>query len=279
MVDNTNFASQTTNMIYTTKAKVPEGELSIDPNLKNARLIQQGLLPKARDFKRLFNESFTLYLPKDVVSGDFYWVGENHGVKYVVAGDCTGHGVSAALLSVLAINLFEYAIMNKGLKRTDAILREVDKKFIESFKDEFATIFDNPWVDLAIIAIDENKQCLEFSSANRKIVQINREGKTEIFAGSRYPIGGWQLEDNRSFSSTKIPYDYGDMVYLGSDGFQDQLGGPTYKKYKSKRLHEFLSTIYHHPLSLQKSLLYREFKDWKGKGEQVDDVCLIGLRL
>lgn len=247
-------------------------------SLESARIIQNGLLPKKRHLKRIIPSSFILYEPRDQVSGDFYWIGKKNGLNYVVAGDCTGHGVSAALLSVLALNLFEYVIMNKGLKRIDKILQEVDKRFIESFRDEKETI-DNPWIDLSIIAIDSKNQKIHFSSANRKALFINQKGTMELFRGSKYPIGGWQIENHRSFASQVIPYEKDDMIYIGSDGFQDQIGGPKNKKYKSKNLHKALVQISRHPLHVQKLKLDNELKNWKGKNEQTDDICLLGIKL
>lgn len=247
--------------------------------LRNARIIQQGLLPKRRHFKRLFENYFTLYIPKKMISGDFYWVGEKNGLRYLVAGDCTGHGVSAALLSVLAMNLFEYAVMNKGIKKTNKILQEVDKRFIESFKNTEMDNFDNPWIDLSIVCVDANKKKIYFSGANRKLLHINSEKETAVYRGDRYPIGGWQMEKKRVFMPQIIPFREGDLLYLGSDGFQDQIGGELNKKYRSERLHDFLNSISSFPMDYQKEKLKEEFESWKNNNEQVDDICILGVQL
>ena len=247
--------------------------------LNNAKIIQEGMLPKKRHFERLFKESLALYIPQNTISGDFYWVGEKHNMQYLVVGDCTGHGVSAALLSILAINLFEYTVMNKGYKKPSKILKEVDKKFIESFKNANITTFDNPWIDLSIICINQKTKQIQFSSANRKLIHIDNSNKLNIYKGSRYPIGGWQLEKNRKFESQSIFFSEGDTIYLGSDGFQDQIGGPKNKKYKSRKLHQFLTKINHLEFNVQKKELHKEFNNWKGKHFQIDDVCIVGIRL
>lgn len=250
-----------------------------ESGLESARFVQKGLLPKERHFNRIFENHFVFYLPQHIISGDFYWVGEANNLKYFVVGDCTGHGVSAALLSVLALNLFEYSIMNKKIKKVHKILQEVDKKFIESFKNNVQSVYDNPWIDLSIVCIDEKESKLYFSSANRKLLLVDQEKNTQIFKGSHYPIGGWQIEQNRTFDSQTIPYKKGDKVYLGSDGFQDQIGGPKDKKYKSKMLHNFL--IENSALSFdeQKEMLEKEFNFWKKENTQTDDVCLMGVEL
>ena len=248
-------------------------------NLASARFVQQGLLPKERHFKRLFEDSFALYIPQNIISGDFYWVGQRHEMRYVVVGDCTGHGISASLLSVLALNLLEYSIMNKGIKKTNKILQEMDKKFIESFKDSEKVNFDNPWIDLSIVCIDDKKNKLYFSSANRKLLMVRKNGETEIHRGSSYPIGGWQIEKERKFQCKSFDYEEGDLIYLGSDGFQDQMGGNKGKKYTSKRLHRFLEENSEYSCRLQKEKLAVEYMMWKGENFQVDDICIVGVRL
>lgn len=246
--------------------------------LLNARIIQQGLLPKKRHFNRIFAESFVLFKPQNIISGDFYWVGKKNNLKYLVVGDCVGHGISAALLSVLGINLFQYAIMTKGLKRTDQILNEVDKKFIESFKSGGKESFDTPWIDLSIVCINEAEQSYSFSSANRKLLHISKN-EMSVKRGNRYPIGGWQLEQNRNFERQIVHYKKGDLIFMGSDGFQDQLGGEQNKKYKSKNLHQFLFEQRLSGMEKLKKNLNREFENWKINHEQVDDVCIVGAQL
>lgn len=247
-------------------------------SLESAKFVQEGLLPKERHLRRVLKRYTLFYQPRDIISGDFYWVGSKHNMDYLVVGDCTGHGISAALLSVLALNLFEYVIMNKGIKRVNKILQEVDKKFIESFSRD-SDLQDNPWIDLSIICIDRENKKIHFSSANRKILLVKDYENYHILRGSRYPIGGWQIEKERRFSSTIIPYRKGDMIYVGSDGFQDQMGGRKNKKLKSKPLHEFLRSIYEVPVEDQTSLLKNMFNNWKQNNNQTDDVCVVGVRL
>lgn len=248
-------------------------------SMLNAQYVQNGLLPKKRHFNRLFNDSFVLYEPLDLLSGDFFWVGKKYNMRYLVVGDCTGHGVSASLTSVLALNLFEYCIMNKGIKRTSRILSEVDKRFIESFKGSDKETFDNPWIDLSIVCIDDDLKKIYFSSANRKMLYVNKHGESQVYKSSGYPIGGWQIQSNRVFETTVISFEEGDRVYLGSDGFQDQFGGPKNKKYGSKRLHELLTRNSSLSFNLQKKALVDELNCWKDEEPQTDDICLVGVEL
>jgi len=249
-------------------------------SLSSALIVQQGLLQKERHFERLFKEHFIFYLPQNIISGDFYWTGARHNLKYLVVGDCTGHGIPAALLSVLALNLFENIIMNQRIKKTNKILRELDARFIDSFKYYSEKgVFDNPWIDLSIICIDEYEHKVYFSSANRKMLYVNSEKKAKIYKGSRYPIGGWQIEEHRKFEAIAINYEEGDKIYLGTDGFQDQLGGTKEKKYKAKKLHEMIRLNSHLPFIKQKQELEKEFLNWKEAYTQTDDVCIVGIML
>lgn len=247
--------------------------------LMNAQLVQIGLLPKKRHFDRLFSDSFVLFLPKDIISGDFYWVGQKHGRRYLVVGDCTGHGVSAALTSVLALNLLEYIIMNKGIKRTHHILGEMDKRYIDCFMDVEDETYDNPWIDLAIVAIDDTEGKIFFSSANRKLLLVKPTGETEVHSSVGYPIGGWQIQANRGFEVTTISFQKGDRLYLGSDGFQDQFGGPKNKKFLSKHLHAMLSESNCSNMEMLKTHLVDTHLEWKGTHEQTDDICIVGVEL
>ncbi len=253
--------------------------IDLTDGLRYAEIIQRALLPKERHFKRIFKDSFVFYKPQNHVSGDFYWIAQKENLKYIAVGDCTGHGISAALLSVLANNILEYVVMNKGIKKTNRILMELDNKFIESFSHVNEDDFNNDWVDISLCCIDEANKRIYFSSANRKLLFVPQDGESVLVKGSSYPIGGWQIEKERSFKSSSITYSEGDMIYLGSDGMQDQIGGPLSKKYKSAQLHAFLESIHHLNLSEQLKLLGLEFINWKKDQSQQDDVCIAGIRL
>jgi sigma-B regulation protein RsbU (phosphoserine phosphatase) len=261
------------------EGKVTEEISDLKEGLRYAEIIQQALLPKERHFKRIFKDSFVFYQPQNYVSGDFYWIGQKDNLKYIAVGDCTGHGISAALLSVLAGNILEYVVMNKGIKKTNKILIELDNKFIESFSHVNDDSFNNDWVDISLCCIDEVSRKIYFSSANRKMFHISKEGKSVLLKGSSYPIGGWQIEKDRSFKATSISYQPGDRIYLGSDGMQDQIGGPKNKKYKSSNLHDFLVKIFHLEMSQQLSLIQEEFVLWKADNPQQDDICIVGIQL
>ena len=249
-------------------------------SLKYAAILQQGIFPKQRHFNRIFEDSFVLYLPQQIISGDFFWLSQvNDDLTYLAVGDCTGHGVPGAMLSILANNLLSYSILNKRLKKTNKILKEMDKRFIESFSsDQHEVEFNNDWFDVSLVCIDRKNKTVQFSGAKRKALFVNKDGFKTI-KGSSYPIGGWQMEEERHFDSTTIKYEEGDLLYLSSDGFQDQIGGPKNKKYKSLRLKEWLNKNSSLKLDDQKQMLLAEHFYWKGGNEQTDDICIVGVRL
>ncbi len=247
-------------------------------SLKYAEIIQKGVLPKDRHFKRMLSDYFVMYVPQSFVSGDFYWLGEVNNKILFAVGDCTGHGVPGAMLTMLAQSFLNYIILGKKMTNTSEILREFDKKFIETFMHDLENQFHNDWIDISLCCYDKEKMELQFSSAKRKILIVS-QNQTDVYRGSNYPLGGWQIENERLFESQTFRVNKGDMVYMGSDGFQDQIGGVLLKKYGSKQLHELLIEIAELPCEKQLMILRREFRQWKQGEIQLDDICLMGIRL
>jgi len=246
--------------------------------LMYAGILQQGLLPRDRHFERIFEDNFLIYKPKNYVSGDFYWIGEKNGIRYFASADCTGHGVPAAMLSVLGYSLLNYALYNADLESPSEILRKVDCKFIESFDFDGKANTTNDWIDMSLCAFDASAMTLTFSGANRKALIIS-EKTSHVLPGNRYPIGGWQLEEYRNFTEHTVHVQPGDWVYLGSDGYQDQFGGLMGKKFGSNRLHALLKSISKLEGADQKNFLLEHLDSWVNGGEQTDDICLMGIKI
>lgn len=247
-------------------------------SLRYAQIIQRGVLPKSRHFKRMFSDSFIMYKPQTFVSGDFYWIGEVGNKVFFAIGDCTGHGVPGAMLTMLAQSFLNHIVLGKQFLSTSKILSEFDKKFIETFQNENDTFYSNDWIDIALCSFDKETFELEFAGAKRKLLVISKNSST-IYKGCNYPLGGWQIEKERCFESHQIEIKKGDMVYIGSDGYQDQIGGEKNKKFGSKKLHVLLEEIYSLPCEKQLMILKRQFKDWKKTEYQMDDVCIMGVRI
>lgn len=246
-------------------------------SLSYAEVIQKGILPKERHFQRLFDDAFVFYQPQSYVSGDFYWMGEIDNHVLFAVGDCTGHGVPGALLTMLAQSFLNYLILGKKTTHPTLILNEFDKKFIETFMGEQEDVFQNDWIDIALCSLDRNNQTLKFAGAKRKILHVSN-GTFNTYNGSNYPIGGWQIENKRNFNHLDIKVSKGDMIYLGSDGYQDQIGGDKNKKFGSKQLHQELLTISELNGKEQLSHLKNVFHKWKKNADQLDDICIMGIR-
>lgn len=246
-------------------------------NLLDAQMVQQGLLPKERHFRRLFSDSFVTYLPKDVLSGDFYWIGRKHNLRYLVVGDCTGHGVSASLTTVLALSLFEYIIMNKGVKRTDKILNELHDRYLECFRNSNDTR-QIPWIELSIVCINDESGKVYFSSAGRRLLYVDATGKMQVFHAAGFPIGG-KHDEEMKFETISFPFCSGDRIYMGSDGYQHQFGGPRDKKFGTGNLHALLQSNVQLPFAEQQLEVERAHYAWKGGEDQTDDICIVGVEL
>jgi len=243
-----------------------------------AQLIQQGILPQERHLKRLFDDYFVLFKPQNIIGGDLYWVGQKGKLKIFAVADCTGHGVSGALLSVLALSFLNYVILGKEFNEIHEVLEELDKKWIETFHQGVEYGFDNDWMEIGICSFHTETRELQFAGAFNKLTCIQG---TEItnFYGNRYPIGGWQLEKTRTFINHSLVLPEKSMVYMGSDGFKDQFSFPGGKRFGTKRLTQLIGEVSHLPAAHQKQLIEAAFESWRGGEVQTDDVCLMGIRL
>lgn len=259
-------------------APMHQNDKEMQEGLYYASTIQQALFPQERHFKRHFDDYFILHCPQQILGGDFYWLGQKDDWIYFSVADCTGHGVSGALLSVLGIGFLNYLVHSKSFNSLGEILQEMDKKWIEAFDNGNDSGFDNDWVEMSILAFNPKTRKLKFSSANTNAICVfNNE--IVILEGDKYPIGGWQLEKNRTFSEQEFSVPPESTVYLGSDGFRHQFGGPQLKKFSFKRICNLIEENHHLPLSKQKIIFERAFLEWKGFTPQIDDVCVFGVRL
>lgn len=245
--------------------------------LEYAANIQTGIYPKKRHFERAGLDTLIFHRPRNFVSGDFYWVAPAENQVFFAAGDCTGHGMSGAMLTMLVVSLLNYVILNKRVRSVNDIMMEIDKKFLETFDSAEINGYNNDWVDMTLCCYDKQLQTLYFSSANRKLLHISNGG-ARVYEGVSYPVGGWQLEKNRLFSVQQIQVEKGDMIYIGSDGFQTQFGGDMNKKYGSQRLHRFLEGIATFDSLTQEQLLNRELQTWTNGHPQTDDILVLGIK-
>ena len=256
---------------------IEEKNTDIIASINYASRIQRAMLPDPGEIKGLKEKCFILYLPKDIVSGDFYWFNKKNNKLIVVAGDCTGHGVPGALMSMLGISFLEEIVNNRGIFESGNILNELRKEVQKALHQKGIREEAKDGMDIALCVIDMTKNRIQYSGAYNNLYLIRNDDLME-YAADRMPIGIYDLND-KNFVSQNIPIMPGDIIYLYSDGYADQFGGPNRKKYKYPTLKNFLIKIHKLPLTEQKQKLEQEFNDWKGVNSQIDDVLLIGMKL
>lgn len=246
-------------------------------SILGASYLQQSVLQTKEDVKALFGESFVLYRPKDAVSGDFFWCYQYQNKKIVAAVDCTGHGVSAALLSMVANQLLHQTIILEGIRDPSAVLERLNK-LVTSILQSKGEVTSMDGMDMIICSVDSEEKEVVFAGANRPLYMV-RSGLLEEFPGNRFPIGGHQLENRvKSFDEYKLPFSGEDIIYLTSDGYHSQFGGPLGKKLGRRRFRDILSETCEKPIDEQRQFLEKTLSDWGGKNELVDDILIIGIK-
>ncbi len=252
-------------------------------SINYARRIQEAMLPHKEDIIKGIPESFIFFKPRDVVSGDFYWFADKKGRKIISALDCTGHGVPGALMSMTGNNLLNEIILNKGIVLPNRIFEELDKGIIDSLKQEQTSNRDG--MDGALCSIyeeEDGKKIVEFVGARNPLI-IVRNGEHEKIKGDKLSIGGEKTSDklktNKTFTTHRIEVSEPSMFYIFSDGFQDQFGGPKDSKYMTKKLHKLMANIGHLPIAEQGKIFESELNEWKGTGDQIDDILIIGFKV
>ena len=251
---------------------------NITDSINYARRIQLAMIPSARYFSCIFPESFIFFKPKDIVSGDFFWVTEKDDKIFVAAVDCTGHGVPGAFMSIIGIELLRKLINNQKIEEPSEVLNELNKNFAEIFKDvENITLRDG--MDIAFCTIDKGSRILEFAGAFNPLYLIRDNKITEI-KGDRFSVGLEDYENGtQSFTNHHIQLLKDDMIYIFTDGYSDQFGGPEGKKFKYRRFRHLLLSIHSSPVKEQKEHLERSMEEWMGENDQVDDILVIGMKI
>ncbi len=250
---------------------------SITDSIIYAKRIQESLMPTMKQFKNILPDSFILYKPKDIVSGDFYWINEKKDKIFVAVVDCTGHGVPGAFMSIIGFELLRNITDDQGIVEPDQILHHLNNGVATTFGKSSEKVRIKDGMDIALCVIDKKKAEIEFSGAFRPLYLI-RNNKIEEIRGDRFSVGLLDEGESDEITKTKIKLQKEDIFYLFSDGYADQFGGSEGKKYKYRRFRHLLLTIHKLPLDQQLTYFDRSFEDWKGELEQVDDVLILGLK-
>ncbi|MBI1837434.1 MAG: SpoIIE family protein phosphatase [Flavobacteriia bacterium] len=252
--------------------KVNKQKSEITESIHYAKRIQKAILPPQKLIESYFNDFFVYYQPKDIVAGDFYWLEKiNNEIIFSVA-DCTGHGVSGAMVSIVCHNALNRAICEFQLLEPSKILNKVKELVVATFEKSEEQVLDG--MDIALCSLDTKTRILKYAGANNPLYII-RQGELLEIKADKQPIGKYEL--NTSFTAHEFQLEKGDSIYIFSDGFPDQFGGEKGKKYKYKAFKELLIRIQLYPMKEQEMLLRKEFLSWKGKLDQLDDVTIIGI--
>ncbi len=246
-------------------------------SIQYAKKIQDAILPDINKLTNLLTDAFVLYLPKDVVSGDFYWYHKTENKLIIVAADCTGHGVPGALMSVVGNATLKDVVVKRGIEEPEKILEALDADINSLLQKEDSYDVMSDGMDVALAVIDLATNMLTFSGAMRPIWIVRNSEVIEL-KGSRFPIGYFYGVE-KTFSTTKISLKSGDQLYMFSDGYADQFGGEKNKKFNKKKLKELLLSIQGLNGAEQRGFLDYALKNWRQEIEQTDDVLLVGLKI
>lgn len=287
-------------------AELSEAHREITDSIAYAKRIQGAILPPLKLVKEYLNESFVLYKPKDVVAGDFYWMQPEDGTTYFAAADCTGHGVPGAMVSVVCNNALNRSVKEFGLKKPGEILDKTRELVITEFEKSEEEVKDG--MDIALVSLkldkeggrgaeDESVRKIEFAGAHNPLwlvrkgefdssklpegsrISTSEDGSYQLaeIKANKQPIG--QFDEPLPYTTHQIELKAGDSLYIFSDGYVDQFGGEKGKKFKSLNFKNLILSIQEQDMEAQRKSIDEAFEGWRGELEQIDDVCVIGVRV
>ncbi len=249
----------------------------ITDSIHYARRIQTALLPSEEHIQDVFPSHFVLWLPRDIVSGDFFWITNENDLTIAVAADCTGHGVPGAFMSMLGIAFLNELINKDGLFETDEILNRLRTNIIRSLKQTGEDYGTKDGMNISICAINHTTLTAHYSGAYQPLIII-RDGEILEYKADNMPIG-YHIRKNETFTYQEIQLKLGDRLYMYSDGYIDQFGGKNDRRFTSRRLKDMLSEIQNLTMLEQKKHLTKTLKTWMGSREQVDDILVFGIEI
>ncbi|MEO9531572.1 MAG: response regulator [Crocinitomicaceae bacterium] len=263
-------------------------------SLERAKIVQQATLPSIPYLENLFNPFALMYLPKDTVSGDFYWAKKMGDIKLIAIADCTGHGIPGALMTMACTNMLNFIVQSPEFNTPKSILTKANQLVVDFLHSEANQLQDG--MDISLCAIDSKNKKIHYVGAQRPLFIMSENDKVDglnpgefvsyetpdnsfihKIKGGRYSIGVYY--DDFELTEHVINYSEGDVVYMFSDGITDQFGGVKGKKFNTKRLIELLTKVKDLSMENQQRVLNCVFEEWKGDNEQIDDVTLIGIKL
>ncbi len=255
--------------------EIEEKNNDLNSSIRYALTIQQASFPPIVELKNVFDNSFIYHVARDIVSGDFYWYKKLKDEFVIAIADCTGHGVPGALMSMIGMTLLTEIISGETAIDPGNALNRLDLGIRKAFENSETT--SNDGMDIVLITLNTDTKTIKYSGAYRPLYIVRNKELIE-YKATKYAIGSKDILD-KDFKTNVIPYEDGDCIYMLSDGYPDQFGGPYNKKFKTRVLKDMFLEIHHQPMEKQKELIHQRYLDWKGDFEQVDDILICGIQL
>ena len=249
----------------------------LNQSLKYASYIQRALLPDKTIIDRYFPENLLIYIPRDIVSGDFYWALRKKNRYYLAVADCTGHGVPGAFMSILGISFLNQITDRHDCTSAAMVLNLMREYVMKALQQTGREHEQKDGIDMAFCLIDTDTNQLQFAGAFNPLYVVRKDSSLTEVGGDKMPIGV-APDEERSFTNHRIQLEKGEMVYLFSDGFVDQFGGPEGKKFKYAPFRKLLQSVSQKPVKEQSDILKTTFLKWKDNYAQLDDVLVFGFR-
>lgn len=257
--------------------KIESQKREITDSIRYASKIQRALLPPSENIEEIFPDYFILNKPRDIVSGDFYWLARKNNEVVVAVADCTGHGIPGAFMSILGITLLNEIVSKSAVLKTNEILNQLRIQVIKALHQTWEHKETRDGMEMALCIIDLNKKKLQYSGAFRPLYLIRSNDIVEL-KGDLIPIGVYP-EGEESYSCQEMQIEKDDVIYLSSDGFVDQIGGGKRKTFRSTNLKNLLQAIRTKPMKEQKIILEKTIEKWRDDIDQVDDILILGLKI
>jgi len=263
---------------------IEEKNKDITDSINYAKRIQEAILPPMDLKTKMFPDSFVLFQPRDIVSGDFYWFSEKNGKKIIAAVDCTGHGVPGAFMSMIGNAFLNQVVNEKGITKPAHILDHLCELIISALNQAGAVGENKDGMDISLLSFDDKTGTVEYAGANNPLWIIKSANGSGIqsplveIKGDKQPIGIYSGKP-LPFTNHEVKLDKGDSIYISTDGYADQMGGASGKKFKHKSFKDIVLSIHEFPMKEQEIIMRRTLRDWKGSYDQTDDILVIGVKV
>jgi len=243
-------------------------------SIRYAQRIQQAILPTDKMLEGVIFQTFIFYMPKDIVSGDFYWARKVGSKSVIAVADCTGHGVPGAFMSLVGQNMLERILIEQNLFYPKSILESLDRQMFQLFQND-NRVHDG--MDITVVIIDDEQKTITYAGAKRPLYFV-RDANFQEIKGAPFAIGGHHLAQGKNFTEFELKIQPNDAFYLFSDGYADQFGGAEDRKFMIRNFKNLLLKIHHLPVAVQQEVLKENLLIWKGDCKQTDDILVVGLK-